>query len=108
MTKATPADLGGSVRARVLRLSRKPSEDFQLVLTRFANERLLRRLASSALASGPASTADHRTVPQQPPYPSTAFFPRRSASGRTCPRAVRSGAGIIPRTLSNVSGSRCA
>lgn len=47
MTKAPPKDLGASVRTRLLRLSRERREDFQLVLTRFANERLLYRLASS-------------------------------------------------------------
>ena len=46
MTKP-PKDIGASVRARLLDLARKRSEDFQLVLTRYANERLLFRLASS-------------------------------------------------------------
>ncbi|HOX46046.1 MAG TPA: nucleotidyl transferase AbiEii/AbiGii toxin family protein [Myxococcota bacterium] len=46
--KKTPAkDIGASVRARLLRLAREQGEDFQLVLTRYANERLLFRLASS-------------------------------------------------------------
>ena len=43
----TPKDVGASVRARLLRLARERGEDFQLVLTRYANERLLYRLASS-------------------------------------------------------------
>ena len=46
MTKS-PKDIGASVRARLLRLARERGEDFQLVLTRYANERLLYRLASS-------------------------------------------------------------
>jgi predicted nucleotidyltransferase component of viral defense system len=47
MTKTPPKDVGASVRARLLRLARERSEDFQLVLIRYANERLLFRLASS-------------------------------------------------------------
>ncbi len=47
MTKPPPKDIGASVRARLLRLARERGEDFQLVLTRYANERLLFRLASS-------------------------------------------------------------
>jgi len=39
--------MDASVRARLQRLARDRSEDFQLVLTRYANERLLFRLASS-------------------------------------------------------------
>ena len=50
MTKV-PKDVGASVRARLLRLARDRGEDFQLVLTRYANERLLYRLASSPHAS---------------------------------------------------------
>lgn len=50
MTKS-PKDIGASVRARLLRLARERGEDFQLVLTRYANERLLYRLASSGHAS---------------------------------------------------------
>ena len=46
MTKA-PKDIGASVRSRLLRLAREQGEDFQLVLIRYANERLLSRLASS-------------------------------------------------------------
>ncbi len=46
MTKA-PKDIGASVRARLLRLARARGEDFQLLLTRYANERLLYRLATS-------------------------------------------------------------
>lgn len=48
MTKSPPKDIGASVRARLLRLARERGEDFQLVLTRYANERLLFRLAASA------------------------------------------------------------
>lgn len=47
MTKTPPKDIGASVRARLLDLARKRNEDFQFVLTRYANERLLFRLASS-------------------------------------------------------------
>lgn len=47
MKKTTTKDIGASVRARLLRLARERGEDFQLVLTRYANERLLFRLASS-------------------------------------------------------------
>jgi len=47
MTKTPPKDIGASVRARLSRLARERGEDFQLVLTRYANERLLFRLASS-------------------------------------------------------------
>jgi predicted nucleotidyltransferase component of viral defense system len=47
VTKATTKDIGASVRARLLRLARERGEDFQLILTRYANERLLFRLTSS-------------------------------------------------------------
>jgi predicted nucleotidyltransferase component of viral defense system len=47
VTKSPPKDIGASVRARLLRVARERGEDFQLVLTRYANERLLFRLASS-------------------------------------------------------------
>jgi hypothetical protein len=47
VTKTAPKDVGTSVRARLSRLARERGEDFQLVLTRYANERLLFRLASS-------------------------------------------------------------
>jgi predicted nucleotidyltransferase component of viral defense system len=50
MTKE-PKDVGASVRARLLGLARERKEDFQLVLTRYANERLLFRLAQSPHAS---------------------------------------------------------
>jgi predicted nucleotidyltransferase component of viral defense system len=46
VTKA-PKDIGASVRARLLGLARERGEDFQRVLTRYANERLLYRLAAS-------------------------------------------------------------
>ena len=46
-----PKDMGASVRARLLRLARERGEDFQLVLVRYANERLLYRLAKSAHAA---------------------------------------------------------
>ena len=50
MTK-TPKDTGREVRARLLRLARERGEDFQLVLTRYVNERLLYRLATSPYGS---------------------------------------------------------
>ena len=46
MTKP-PRNIGASARARLLALARERGEDFQLVLTRYAGERLLYRLASS-------------------------------------------------------------
>lgn len=46
MTKA-PTNIAASVRARLLRLARERGDDFQLLLTRYANERLLYRLAKS-------------------------------------------------------------
>jgi predicted nucleotidyltransferase component of viral defense system len=51
MTKP-PRDIGASVRARLLRLARERGEDFQLLLTRYASERLLYRLSTSR--HGPA------------------------------------------------------
>lgn len=50
MTKV-PKDVGASVRARLLQLAKKQGEDFQLVLTRYASERLLYRLAQSSHAT---------------------------------------------------------
>ncbi len=49
MTRA-PKDIGASVRAQLLQLAREREEDYQLVLTRYANERLLYRLSVSAYA----------------------------------------------------------
>jgi predicted nucleotidyltransferase component of viral defense system len=48
VTKGPKKDVGASVRARLLRLARERGEDFQLLLTRYANERLLYRLAQSS------------------------------------------------------------
>ncbi|RKZ16995.1 nucleotidyl transferase AbiEii/AbiGii toxin family protein [bacterium] len=45
-----PKDIGASVRARLLQISRERREDYQLVLTRYANERLLYRLSVSPYA----------------------------------------------------------
>jgi predicted nucleotidyltransferase component of viral defense system len=42
-----PKDMGASVNARLLRIAKERGEDFQLVLLRYANERLLFRLAAS-------------------------------------------------------------
>lgn len=42
-----PKDIGASVRARLAQRARERGEDFQLVLLRYVNERLLYRLASS-------------------------------------------------------------
>ena len=50
MTKI-PGNIGASVRARLLKLSKERREDFQLLLTRYANERLLYRLSVSPHAS---------------------------------------------------------
>lgn len=44
-------NIGASVRARLLQFAHSNGDDFQLVLTRYANERLLYRLASSQHAS---------------------------------------------------------
>lgn len=46
MTEKTK-DMGASVRARLLQLAKQRGEDFQLVLTRYASERLLYRLSQS-------------------------------------------------------------
>ncbi|MEZ4266509.1 MAG: nucleotidyl transferase AbiEii/AbiGii toxin family protein [Myxococcota bacterium] len=51
MTKRPPTDIGDSVRARLARVARQQGEDFQFVLTRYANERWLYRLGSSRHAS---------------------------------------------------------
>jgi predicted nucleotidyltransferase component of viral defense system len=48
VTKGAKKDVGASVRARLLRLARERGEDFQLLVTRYANERLLYRLAQSS------------------------------------------------------------
>lgn len=50
MTRNPPKDVAASVRARLLHLARQRNEDFQLVLTRYASERMLFRLASSRYA----------------------------------------------------------
>lgn len=50
MTDPPPKDTGASVRRRLLELSRERGEDFQLLLTRYANERLLFRLSVSPYA----------------------------------------------------------
>ena len=50
MTKS-PKGIGASVRAKLLRLARERGDDFQLLLTRYANERLLYRLAASSHGS---------------------------------------------------------
>jgi len=42
-----PTHIAASVRARLLRLARERGEDFQLLLVRHANERLLYRLSTS-------------------------------------------------------------
>ncbi len=51
MTKA-PTNIGASVRARLLKLSKERREDYQLLLARYANERLLHRLSTSSHATG--------------------------------------------------------
>ena len=47
MTKEKPRNLAASVRQRLMNLARAQKEDFQLVLTRYALERLLYRLSLS-------------------------------------------------------------
>ena len=47
MTKEKPRNLAASVRQRLMNLARAQNEDFQLVLTRYALERLLYRLSQS-------------------------------------------------------------
>ncbi len=42
-----PRDVGASVRARLLTLARQKGQSFDLLLTRYANERLLHRLSLS-------------------------------------------------------------
>lgn len=44
---SAPKDVGASVRARLLHLARERGDDLQLLLTRYANERLLYRLTRS-------------------------------------------------------------
>jgi hypothetical protein len=46
VTKA-PKNIGASVRARLLKLAKERREDFQLLLSRYVNERLLHRLSVS-------------------------------------------------------------
>jgi predicted nucleotidyltransferase component of viral defense system len=48
MKKGTPTNMAASVRTRLLSLSKANREDFTYVLTRYALERLLARLARSA------------------------------------------------------------
>ena len=43
-------EVGSSVRAKLLQLAKKRGDDFQLVLLRYVNERLLYRLSQSAHA----------------------------------------------------------
>jgi predicted nucleotidyltransferase component of viral defense system len=47
MTSSSSRDVGAAVRAQLQRRARERGEDFQLLLTRYANERLLYRLAQS-------------------------------------------------------------
>jgi len=44
---SSPQNIGASVRARLLGLAREQGDDFQLILIRYANERLLYRVAQS-------------------------------------------------------------
>lgn len=48
MTKNRAKNIAASVRQRLLELARRNGEDFQLVLTRYAIERLLYRLSASS------------------------------------------------------------
>jgi predicted nucleotidyltransferase component of viral defense system len=45
----TPKDIAASIRARLLNISRETQEDFQMLLNRYARERLLYRLSQSPL-----------------------------------------------------------
>lgn len=47
MTKGSPKNVPASVRQRLLNLARERKEDFQLVLSRYALERLLHRIGQS-------------------------------------------------------------
>ena len=47
MTKQKPHNLAASVRQRLMNIARSQKEDFQLVLIRYALERLLYRLSQS-------------------------------------------------------------
>jgi predicted nucleotidyltransferase component of viral defense system len=48
----SPTNIAASVRARLINVARARKEDVQLILTRYANERLLYRLSSSPEAKG--------------------------------------------------------
>jgi predicted nucleotidyltransferase component of viral defense system len=50
VTKDRPKNVAASVRARLLKIARENGEDFQLVLIRFALERMLFRLSKSQYA----------------------------------------------------------
>ncbi len=50
MTSRPITNLSASVRQRLLNLSRRNQEDYNLILSRYANERLLYRLAQSSFA----------------------------------------------------------
>lgn len=52
MTKKKPINIGASVMGRLNKLARERRDDVQLLLTRYANERLLYRLAQSPHANG--------------------------------------------------------
>lgn len=47
MTKGNPKNVAASVRQRLQNLARERKEDFQLVLSRYALERLLHRIGQS-------------------------------------------------------------
>ncbi len=51
MSTGRPENMAASARARLTELARKQGEDFQLVLTRYAIERLLYRLTRAAHAA---------------------------------------------------------
>ncbi len=50
MSSRMPADLAASVRQKLLNYSRKKKEDFNFVITRYSQERLLYRLSKSEFA----------------------------------------------------------
>jgi hypothetical protein len=48
MKRRTPANIGASVRARLLKASKTRQEDFTLILMNYAAERFLYRLSRSS------------------------------------------------------------
>ena len=55
-------DVGAAVRARLLQLAKRRGDDFQLLLTRYANERRLYRRARPAFGSTQLEPSERRLV----------------------------------------------